>query len=94
MHLAIRLSGHVEQMTGENLPASREQRRELLKQFNTQLEQMAQEVIRQSFAPGIDPFCFLSRFCNRNEQLAIRLEETETLYQPGSVEFSSALQLL
>lgn len=94
MHLAIRLSGHVEQMTGENLPSSREQRRELLKQFNTQLEQMAQEVIRQSFAPGIDPFCFLSRFCNRNEQLAIRLEETETLYQPGSVEFSSALQLL
>lgn len=94
LQLTIRFSGHVEQMTGEHLPASREQRRELLKKFNTQLEQTASEVIRQGFAPGVDPFCFLSRFCNRNEQLAVSLAEKGVLYKPGAVEFSSVLQLL
>lgn len=94
LQLTIRFSGHVEQMTGEHLPASREQRRELLKQFNTQLEQTAEKVIRQSFTSEADPFCFLSRFCNRNTQLTNSLAETGALYRPGTVQFSSALQLL
>lgn len=94
MQLAIRFSGHVEQMTGEHLPASREERRALLSQINSQLEQTAAGLIRQAFSPGVDPFGFLSRFCNRNAQLTASLTEDKTLYQPGAVEFSSALQLL
>lgn len=94
MSLHIRFSGHVEQMTGEELPTAREERRALLKELNKQLEQTAAGVIRESFSPERDPFGFLNRFRNKNEQLALTLAENGTLYQPGSVAFSSALQLL
>ena len=71
-----------------------EERRALLSQINSQLEQTAAGLIRQAFSPGVDPFGFLSRFCNRNAQLTASLTEDKTLSQPGAVEFSSALQLL
>ena len=94
MTLHIRFSGHVEQMTGESLPATREKQRLLLKELNGQLEQTAAGVIQRSFSANCDPFGFLNRFRNKNEQLALVLAENGTLYQSESVVFSSALQLL
>lgn len=94
MTLHIRFSGHVEQMTGESLPGAREERRSLLKELNRQLEQTAVDVVRKSFSDESDPFGFLNRFRNKNEQLALTLAENGVLYQPESVVFSSALQLL
>lgn len=94
LQLSIHLSGHVEQMTGEDLPASRKERRALLEQINRQLEQIGAGVIARSFAPGSDPFGFLNRFFNQNHRLTAALEESGALYRPGIVEFSSALQFL
>lgn len=94
MQLTIYFTGHVEQMTGEFLPTTREGRRTLLIQINERLGQTAAAVIQQAFAPDTDPFGFLNRFCNRNERLAKSLAADNTLYESGCVEFSSNLQLL
>lgn len=94
MQLSIHFTGHVEQMTGELLPVTREGRRALLNQINEQLGQTATAVIQQAFAPDTDLFGFLNRFCNRNERLAKALAANNTLYQSDCVKFSSNLQLL
>lgn len=94
MSLQIRFSGHVEQMTGQELPASREERRALLELLNRQLEEMAADVIRKTFLPDCDPFGFLNRFRNQNEKLAVTLAQNGTLYRPEGIEFCSTLQLL
>lgn len=94
LQLLIRFSGHVEQMVGEAIPAQKQERRALLQQINQQLTQTGSEVIHRVFGPDSDPFGLLNRFRNCNEQLAVRLSENGTLYRQGTVQFSSALQLL
>lgn len=94
LNLSIHFTGHVEQMTGESIPAAKEDRRALLMQINRKLEQTAAGIIVQAFQPAGDPFGFFNRFCNMNEQLARTLAANETLYDPGHVEFSSTLWLL
>lgn len=92
--LQIRLTGHIQNIFGENGLFSQTEKKEILDKINQYVNTLAREMIPVAFTPNIDLFSFQSWFFNQNQRIAQQMKRNNTLYQSNQIEFSSELTIV